>query len=82
MYFVYILYSEKVGKKYIGQTLDLNQRIDQHNSNFFKSYTNNKGPWILIYKEEFQTRKEALAREKWLKSGVGRDWIRENIKMP
>jgi putative endonuclease len=76
MFFVYIIYSTKAAKKYIGQTSNLTLRMEQHNTNHYLSYTNNKGPWSLIHSEEFQTRSEALAREKMLKSGVGRDWIK------
>ena len=76
MFFVYIIYSKKVCKKYIGQTEDLMLRLDQHNSNFYQSFTNNKGPWEMIHSEGFSTRSEALAREKYLKTGAGRDWIK------
>ena len=38
-----------------------------------------KGPWRLIYSEEQSTRGEAMEREKFLKSGQGRDWIKANI---
>ena len=77
VYFVYIIYSEKVKKKYIGQTENLDLRLNQHNSNYFQSYTNYKGSWILIHSEEFKTRAEALKREKYLKTGAGRDWIKK-----
>jgi putative endonuclease len=76
MFFVYIIFSEKAGKKYIGQTVDLELRLDQHNSNFYVSYTNNKGPWILVHSESYLSRGEAIIREKYLKSGAGRDWIK------
>ena len=76
MFFVYIIYSKKVSKKYIGQTEDLSLRLEQHNSDYFQSYTNNKGPWELIHSECYATRSEALLREKYLKSGSGRDWIK------
>ncbi|ABG57502.1 GIY-YIG nuclease family protein [Cytophaga hutchinsonii] len=76
MFFIYIIFSAKVCRKYIGQTEDLALRLEQHNSNFYKSYTNNKGPWVLIHFECYETRSEALRREKYLKSGAGRDWIK------
>jgi hypothetical protein len=37
------------------------------------------GPWELIYKEEYSTKVAAMQREKELKSGVGREFIRKNI---
>ena len=76
MFFVYIIYSSKAKKKYIGQTEALLLRLDQHNSNFYQSFTNNKGPWELIHSEAFSTRSAALSREKYLKTGAGRDWIK------
>ena len=78
MFFVYILRSETSGKFYTGQTNDLNRRLLEHNDpshNSAKYTTKNKGPWVLIYQEEFPARSEAMNREKWLKSGVGREWI-------
>jgi putative endonuclease len=38
-----------------------------------------KGSWQLIYSEEFSTRSQAMKKEKFLKSGQGREWIRDNI---
>jgi hypothetical protein len=47
MYYVYLLYSEKIDKYYIGQTNSLKDRVNRHNENRCRS-TKNKGPWILI----------------------------------
>ncbi len=80
MYFVYVLQNPE-GILYKGQTDDLKKRIVQHNTNDdFPSYTKGKGPWILVYKEEFLTRKEAVAREKFLKSGRGRNYLKKVIE--
>ena len=79
MFTVYVIKNES-GKIYIGQTENKNKRLKQHNNTAFdkRSYTKlNKGPWRLAYQEKFQTRKEALKREKELKSHRGRDWLRE-----
>jgi putative endonuclease len=60
----------------------LEKRLERHNSHEFGSmrYTyKQKGPWRLIYSEEHATRSEAMQREKFLKSGQGREWIRDNI---
>jgi putative endonuclease len=81
MFYVYIIYSKSFGKKYIGQTGNIETRLNQHNTNYFKSYTNNRGPWQLIYSKEFATRQEALKHEKYLKTGVGRDWKKQNFKI-
>ena len=78
MFFVYILRSEQSGKFYTGQTNDLDRRMQEHNDplhNNRKFTTLNAGPWELLHHEEYATRSEAMKREKWLKSGVGREWI-------
>ena len=81
-YWVYVLQNEITGKLYKGQTSDLENRLKRHNSRELGStrYTyKQKGLWQLIYSEECATRSEAMKREKFLKSGQGREWIKENI---
>jgi len=79
MFVVYVLKNENE-KIYIGQTSNLENRLKRHSGilkNKSKSFTSkNKGDWKLIYKEEFETRKEAIEREKQLKSYQGRKFIR------
>ena len=70
-YIVYILKSEKTGNSYVGHTSDLNKRLLEHNSG--KSIaTRNRRPWVLVYKEEYETRSEAMKRESYFKSVKGR----------
>jgi putative endonuclease len=57
-FFTYIIKSLKSGKTYIGQTQDLKSRVKAHN-NGFSPYTKGRGPWELIYFEEFLTRSDA-----------------------
>ena len=81
-YWVYILQNETTGKLYKGQTSDLPSRVERHNTHEAGSmrYTyKQKGIWRLIYSEEYSTRSEAMKREKFLKSGQGREWIKSNI---
>ena len=66
MYFVYILQSQKDHSFYIGQTEDLQKRLSLHNEGKSR-YTSRKMPWKIVYFESFETRKEALEREKFLK---------------
>ncbi len=77
-FFTYVLFSESHNRLYIGHTHDLEQRLKEHNSGKTKS-TKGFIPWELIYYEKYQTRKEAIDREKYLKSGVGREYIRGEI---
>jgi|LakMenE01Jun11ns_1017448.scaffolds.fasta_scaffold9959662_20 putative endonuclease len=79
MFYVYVIYSEKVGKKYIGFTEDLELRLHQHNTDSLSIYTKNKGPWTLNYVESYGTKKEAILRERYLKTGAGRDFLKRKI---
>ncbi len=84
MFYVYSVYNKKHNKIYIGQTENLDQRVQLHNDKEFKnSYTARfDGGWVLIYKEELETRLEALKREKQLKSYRGREFIKKLIYSP
>ncbi|HEX5151847.1 MAG TPA: GIY-YIG nuclease family protein [Parafilimonas sp.] len=75
IYHVYILYSEKHNKHYTGFTNDLSLRLKSHNE-FGKGWTSKYRPWKLIYSKEFSSKQEAMAFEKWLKTGAGRDFIK------
>jgi putative endonuclease len=74
-FIVYILFSEKFNKHYTGFTSNLEERLQSHNS-FGKDWTAGYRPWKLIYTKEFETKREAMQYEKWLKTGVGRDFIK------
>jgi putative endonuclease len=74
MYFVYVLFSEKLNKRYIGSSQDAEKRFREHNLGKSK-FTNSGIPWKLIYKESFSTNLEARKRELFLKSGVGRKFL-------
>ena len=75
MYKVYILYSPKYNKIYVGYTSNLEQRLLSHNELGKKGWTIKFRPWQLVHSEEYETKAEALLREKQLKAGKGRDWI-------
>ncbi len=67
------------GEIYVGQTSDLEKRLRQHNDPNYKPTMHTKrraGPWKLVYYETLETRAEAMRREKQLKSGKGREWIK------
>ncbi|MCD6557079.1 MAG: GIY-YIG nuclease family protein, partial [Bacteroidales bacterium] len=76
---VYVLYSEKYDKIYIGYTSNIEQRLLSHNKLSQKGYTVKYRPWKIVYTEKFTTKKEALQREKELKSSRGRNFIRKEI---
>ena len=70
MYFVYILKSKIDNNYYIGFTENLQKRLERHNSCLVRS-TKHRIPFQLIYFEEYQTKREALRREKQIKSYKG-----------
>ena len=76
---VYILFSENYGKTYVGFTSNLIERFKSHNYLSKKGYTIKFRPWQVIYVEFFTTKSEALKREKILKTGKGREFIKEII---
>ncbi len=80
MFKVYALFSPSFNKIYIGYTSNLDQRIKSHNEIGTKGYTLKFRPWNLIYTESHNSKKEALIREKQLKSAKGREFIWNIIK--
>ena len=82
MFYVYVLFNKEVAKTYIGQTNNLEVRLIEHSLKQGNHYTARfSGKWKLIYKEEFYSRKEAIIREKQLKSSRGREFIRKIIPL-
>ncbi len=80
MYYVYLLKSRKNGKYYIGHTKNLKERILRHNTDFDKRrYTYGRGPWSLVFYEVFNTRSEAMRHERFLKTGKGREYIKNKV---
>ena len=76
MFFVYVLKSQTDGRLYKGMTENIERRIYEHNSGKCKS-TKPYRPWVMVLTEEFATRLEAREYEKWLKSGVGREYLKK-----
>lgn len=66
-YYTYILQSKKDDGYYIGSTGNLEDRLERHNQGREKS-TKSRIPFLLVYKEEFKTKSEAIVRERYLKS--------------
>ena len=59
----------------MGHTNNIERRIIEHNSGL-SPYTKNRGPWVLVYSEAFESRGEAMKRERFLKSGKGREFLK------
>jgi len=80
VYYVYVLWSDKLRKRYTGSCKDIPIRFRQHNNGESK-FTKGGIPWKLIHSEEYLTKTEARKREIFLKTGVGRKWLDEKIKL-
>lgn len=79
MFYTYILQSRKDGKWYTGFTNDLRKRFDEHNLNL-SAYTKGHGPFEVIYYEACLNQYDAKAREKYLKSGMGKRYLKNRLK--
>lgn len=77
-YYTYVLKSDLDEKFYIGWTNDLRSRILKHNSGLVKA-TKNRRPLKLIYYEACLNKERAIDREKVLKTGFGRKYIKQRI---
>ncbi|WP_129718045.1 GIY-YIG nuclease family protein [Pedobacter sp. SYP-B3415] len=80
MFCVYVLYAISYDRIYIGYTSNLESRLMSHNFLANKGYTSKFRPWIVVYTEYFETKKEAIIREKQLKSAKGRLFVRQLIE--
>ncbi|RYU92485.1 GIY-YIG nuclease family protein [Mucilaginibacter terrigena] len=78
MFYAYILQSSKSGRYYIGHTENIEARLERHNTGKVKA-TKNKGPWILMSFESFQTKAQANAREFYIKSMKSRVFIEKLV---
>jgi putative endonuclease len=80
MYTVFVLYSSQFDKIYVGFTNNLDNRFKSHNELGNKGWTIKFRPWVIIHTENFDTKSDAMRREKQLKSAMGRTFIRELIQ--
>lgn len=79
MYYTYVIQSQKSNYLYTGSTNNLQKRFKQHNSGK-STWTKNKGPWKLIYYEACISEDDARRREKYLKSGMGKRYLKNRLK--
>ena len=78
-YYVYVLLSEKDNLFYTGYTSDLKRRLNEHQSAKVYS-TKNRLPVKLIYFEGCLNQQDATRREKYLKSGNGKIYLRNRMR--
>jgi predicted GIY-YIG superfamily endonuclease len=77
MYYCYIIQSKTNHKFYIGSCTDTNRRLIYHN-NGWSRYTKVGRPWELVFQKEFESKKEALQYERFLKLKKSHKYI-ENL---
>jgi putative endonuclease len=78
-YYTYVLLSSKTGQFYTGATANLRERIEQHNQGLVFS-TKSKLPMRLIYFEACLDKQDAYRRERYLKTGMGKRFIRTRLR--
>jgi putative endonuclease len=79
VYITYILRSESSGRYYVGCTSDLKRRIEEHNTPGHH-YAQARGPWLLVYREEFESLSAARQRENQIKSWRSRRSIEQLVQ--
>jgi putative endonuclease len=77
-YYSYVIRSLKNEMLYKGSTQNIQNRLQYHNLGKV-TFTSKFTPWELVLSESFNTRAEATKREKWYKTGVGREWINQQL---
>jgi putative endonuclease len=79
MYYVYVLRSLKDGNFYTGLTNNLRRRLAEHNEGITKS-TKSRKPFELVYYEACRNYKDAIRREKYLKTTYGKRYLKNRLK--
>ena len=75
---VYVLLCDD-GSLYKGKTNNIKRRLNEHISGNGAEHTKRHKPIKLVYIEYFEAESEALQKEKYLKSGGGREWLKANM---
>ena len=78
MFYTYVLKSKKDGKLYVGFCEDLRRRVAEHQKGFVKA-TESRRPLELIYYEACRNKMDAITRERQLKTGFGRAYLKRRI---
>lgn len=79
-YYVYILYSKKCDKYYVGHSDNVKRRLDEHNSGRGGKYTKRCKPWELVYNETHEDKILAVNREMEIKAKKSRKYIEKLIE--
>ena len=80
MYFIYIIYSKKLDRYYVGTTDDVSKRLYEHNSGFYNESFTVKGiPWELNLSFECEFSQKACGLENFLKRMKSRVFLEKII---
>lgn len=79
MVYTYVIRSKKDNKFYTGTTIDLRKRFSEHNEGKVVS-TKNRGPFEFIYYEGCRNKEDAFVRERYLKTGMGKRYLKNRLK--
>ena len=79
MYYIYVLQSDEDKSWYIGYSANLKQRVERHNKGDGARTTSRKKNWKLIYYEAYLDECDAKGRERFLKSGSGRRFLKNQL---
>jgi putative endonuclease len=79
MFYTYVLRSKRDGKSYTGYTSDLNNRVEKHNRGQIES-TKMRKPFELVYFEACSDERDAIRREKYLKTSWGKRYIKSRLR--
>jgi putative endonuclease len=79
MFYIYAIESQLDRRIYVGLTENIEKRLEQHNKGKTKS-TKAYCPWVIKYFETASTRLDARKKEKYLKSGVGKEFLKGLIR--
>ncbi|OGZ47313.1 MAG: excinuclease ABC subunit C [Candidatus Ryanbacteria bacterium RIFCSPHIGHO2_02_FULL_45_17b] len=79
MLYVYVIQSEKNEDWYTGYTNNLRKRFNQHNTGK-STWTKERGPWKIIYYEACLDEEDARSRENYLKTGMGKRYLKNRLK--
>ena len=79
-YYVYVIENDQDQSWYIGFTSNFENRIKEHNAGKSPYTSKKQGKWKIIYTECYLSKKDALGREEFLKSGSGRRFLKNQLK--
>ena len=74
VFYVYVIWSDKLRKLYVGSSTDPRERLTQHNRGM-SHFTSRGIPWVLRYAEGYAENILARQRERFLKTGAGRVFV-------